>query len=77
MGHTVSLGPFCKYVPLMTELDDGTVVLSINADYKKGSVIKRCDLLNTELLDSTEVFQVEGMARVNLAGSTVLAISNK
>ena len=61
----------------MTELDDGTVVLSINADDKKGSVIKRYDLLNTELLDSTEVFQVEGMARVNLAGSTVLAISNK
>ena len=61
----------------MTELDDGTVVLSINADDKKGSVIKHCDLLNTELLDSTEVFQVDGMARVNLAGSTVLAISNK
>ena len=61
----------------MTELDDGTVVLSVNADDKTGSVIKRYNLLNTELLDSTDVFQVEGMAKINLAGSTVLAISNK
>ena len=61
----------------MTELDDGTVVLSVNADDKTGSVIKRYNLLNAELLDSTDVFQVEGMAKINLAGSTVLAISKK
>ena len=61
----------------MTELDDGTVVLSVNADDQTGSVIKRYNLLNAERLDSTDVVQVDGMAKINLAGSTVLAISNK
>ena len=61
----------------MTELDDGTVVLVMHSDDRTRSEIKRYNMQKSELLDSTEVFQVGGLAKVNLGSSVVLAISNK